>query len=255
MKSTIVPPPGLPDSVIIDDWPMNLEATRTELGKAIKRLERYQAVLRLASVEIEQRNRFIVALTTYASQAGRAAKQNDVIKLALVQAVETIGAPIGAILLVHPKTKELTLGVHKGLTPELIDILIGKEINKGATALMPHLAAGDGALLEYETTDDPKENPHPRSRGGPWLFSSDDFCILLMSGDFRTRHISYLCCVTNMIHITMGKNDCFQIGGIFLHFFSNVFNNLFCVMRQQLAEIHFLSHRRTSQRIGIKLFI
>ncbi len=157
MKATIVPPPGLPNSVIIDDWPMNLEATRAELGKAIKRLERYQAVLRLASVEIEQRNRFILALTTFAFQAGRAAKQNGVIKLALVQALETIGAPVGAILLVHPKTKELTLGVHKGLTPQLIDVLTGKELNKGATALMPHLVAGDGALLEYETTDDPKE--------------------------------------------------------------------------------------------------
>ncbi len=157
MKSSNISSPALPGPVVIDDWPMNLEATRAELGKARKRLERYQAVLRLANVEIEQRNRFILALTTFAYQAGRAAKQNGVLKLALVQALETIGAPVGAVLLVHPKTKELTLGVHKGLTPELSDVLTGKELNKGATALMPHLAAGDGALLEFETTDDPKE--------------------------------------------------------------------------------------------------
>ena len=157
MKPSIVPSPGMQDSVIVDDWPMNLEATRAELGKARKRLERYQAVLRLANVEIEQRNRFILALTTFGFQASRAAKQNGVLKLALVQALETIGAPVGALLLVHPKTKELTLGIHKGLTPELIGVLTGTELNKGATALMPHLVAGDGALLEFETTDDPKE--------------------------------------------------------------------------------------------------
>jgi len=148
---------ALHEPVVVKDWPMNLEATRTELSKARKRLERYQAVLRLANVEIEQRNRFILALTTFAHQAGRAAIQTNVLKLALVQALETIGAPAGAVLLVHPKTKELNIGVHKGLTRELIDILTGKELKKGAMALMPHLVAGDGALLEFETTDDPGE--------------------------------------------------------------------------------------------------
>jgi GAF domain-containing protein len=143
--------------VVIEGWPMNLGATRAELDKAKKRLERYQAVLRLASAEIEQRNRFILALTTFARQAGRAAKQMSVLKLALVQALETIGAPVGAVLLVHPITKDLNIGVHKGLTGELVDVLTGKELNKGAMALMPHLVAGNGALLEFETTDDSNE--------------------------------------------------------------------------------------------------
>lgn len=136
---------------------MSLEVTRSELQKAKSRLGRYQAVLRLANTEIEQRNQMIFALTTFSSQASRAGQFNAVLKLALVQALETIKAPVGAVILIHPETKELSLGVHKGLTPALIDILTGQELAKGAAALMPHLVVGDGALLEYDTADDPKE--------------------------------------------------------------------------------------------------
>ncbi|MEW5961597.1 MAG: GAF domain-containing protein, partial [Chloroflexota bacterium] len=143
--------------MVIDDWPMSLEATRAELQKARKQLERYQAVLRLANVEIEQRNRYIFALMTFAHRASRAARLNTVLKLALVQALETVGTPVGAVILIEPDTKELSLGVHKGLAPQLIDILTGKVLDDGAMALMPHLATGDGALLEYETADDSRE--------------------------------------------------------------------------------------------------
>jgi GAF domain-containing protein len=142
---------------VVDDWPMNLEATRSELRKAQKRLERYQAALRLADVEIKRRNRSIIALTTFAYQASHTAIPSDLLKLALVQSLETTNAPVGAILLIDAETKELTLGVHKGLTPELVRILTGQQLDKGATALMPHLVAGAGALLEYTTSDDEAE--------------------------------------------------------------------------------------------------
>ncbi len=142
---------------VINDWPVSLEATRAELQNAKKRLARYQAVLRLANIEIEQRNRNIFALMTFGHQASRAAKLNAVLKLALVQALDTIGAAVGAVILIDPETKELTLGVHKGLAPRLVNILIGLELENGATTLMPHLVAGDGALLEYATADDPQE--------------------------------------------------------------------------------------------------
>jgi GAF domain-containing protein len=142
---------------VINDWPISLEATRLELQNAKKRLARYQAVLRLANIEIEQRNRTLFALMTFAHQASRAAKLHAVLKLALVQALDTIGAAVGAVILIDPDTNELTLGVHKGLSPRLVNILTGLELENGASALMPHLVAGDGALLEYATADDPHE--------------------------------------------------------------------------------------------------
>ncbi|MFC1975546.1 GAF domain-containing protein [Chloroflexota bacterium] len=142
---------------VVDDWPMNLEGTRTELKKAQRRLERYQAALRLADVEIKRRNRSIIALTTFAYQASHTATPTGLLKLALVQALETSNASVGAILLIDAETKDLTLGVHKGLTPELIRILTGQRLDHGATALMPHLVAGASALLEYDTSDDEAE--------------------------------------------------------------------------------------------------
>ena len=70
---------------VVEDWPMNLAATRTELKKAQQRLERYQAALRLADVEIKRRNRSILALTTFAYQAIHSSNPTDLLKLALVQ--------------------------------------------------------------------------------------------------------------------------------------------------------------------------
>ena len=142
---------------VVQDWPMNLDATRRELKKAQQRLERYQAALRLADVEIKRRNRSIIALTTFAYQASHSTSPTDLLKLALVQALETADAPTGAILLIDAETRELTVGVHKGLTPDLIRIFTGQELGMGATALMPHLVAGAGALLEYDTSDDEAE--------------------------------------------------------------------------------------------------
>ncbi len=140
--------------LVVNNWPMSLDATREQLQKAQKRLERYRAALRLADVEIKRRNRDIIALTTFAYQASRVADPTTLLKLALVQALETINAPVGAIVLIDEETKALTLGIHKGLTPKLNDILTGQQLGAGATALMPHLVAGVGALLEYHTTND-----------------------------------------------------------------------------------------------------
>lgn len=151
--------PTLPteQTIVVDDWPMSLETTRTELQKARRRLERYQAVLRLANTEIEQRNRHIIALTTFTHQASRSLRVNTLLKLILVQALDTIAAPVGAVILFEPESKALSLVVHRGLSPHLIKILTGQEINRGATALMPHLVSGEGALLEYENSDDSNE--------------------------------------------------------------------------------------------------
>jgi GAF domain-containing protein len=142
------------EPLMVDHWPMNLADTRQALQKAKKCLERYQSALRLASLEIEQRNRSIVALTTLACQANHTTQPTDLLKLALTQAMNTTNAPTGAIVLIENGTKELTLGVHQGLTSELADILTGKQLENGATALMPHLVAGRGALLEYQTDDE-----------------------------------------------------------------------------------------------------
>lgn len=153
------------NELAVDTWPASLEATREQLKKAQVRLERYRAALRLAGAEIDQRNRGLIALTTFAYQAGRTANLATLLKLALVQALETTKAPMGAIVLIDADTKVLTLGVHKDVTPELAAVLTGQQLAGGATALMPHLVTGSGALLEYgETTDEAErlllENGH-----------------------------------------------------------------------------------------------
>ena len=142
---------------VVEDWPMGLEATRDQLKKAQQRLERYQAALRLAGVEIKRRNRGITALMTFAYQASSTANPATLLKLALIQALETTGASVGATVLINTETKALNLKVHKGLTPKLTQILAGQELGYGATALMPHLVAGAGALLEYQTSTDKLE--------------------------------------------------------------------------------------------------
>lgn len=145
------------NAFVIEDWPMNLEATRERLKNAQRRLEQYRAALRLAGVEIERRNRGIIALTAFSFQASATANPSALLKLALVQALETTAAPMGAIVIINPSTKRLLVNVHKGLTLELTDILTGQQVSSGATALMPHLVAGLGALLEQSSSDDPAE--------------------------------------------------------------------------------------------------
>jgi GAF domain-containing protein len=145
------------EATLIENWPMGLAATRDQLRKAEVRLERYRAALRLAGVEIERRNRGLLALTTFGYQASRVAQPMALLKLAMVQALETTGAPVGAVILIDTESKALTLNVHQGLTPELGRVLTGQQWDQGAMALMPHLVSGDGALLEYETSQDQAE--------------------------------------------------------------------------------------------------
>ncbi len=142
--------------LVVENWPMSVDAARERLKRAEQRLEQYRAALRLAGTEIERRNRGIIALTAFAYQASCMGNASAMLKLMLSQALETTSAPVGAIVTIDPVSKTLTVSVQKGLTAELIDILIGRQLGHGATALMPHLVAGSGALLE-QTSDDEAE--------------------------------------------------------------------------------------------------
>jgi len=141
----------------VDNWPMRLDALRSQLNKAQKLLAQYRTALRLARTEIERRNQSVLTLTAFAFQSGSVSKTATLLRLALARVLEASEAPVGAIILIDPDTKELTLGVHKGLTTELTRVLTGQEIGAGAAVLMPHLAAGSGALLEYASTHDKAE--------------------------------------------------------------------------------------------------
>jgi GAF domain-containing protein len=143
--------------IMVENWPLGLAATREQLAKAKRRLEQYRAAIRLATVEVQQRNRGIVALTNFAYHGGRLTTPAALLRFALTQALSLIEAPVGAIVLIQSETRELTLGVHKGLTVELKDILIGRQLGNGALALMPHLVAGKGALLERHPTTEIEE--------------------------------------------------------------------------------------------------
>ncbi len=133
----------------VNDWPMRLEDIREQLKKAQMLLEQYRAALHLARVEIERRNQSIIALTTFAYQASCAGSPTTVLKLALTRALEIADAQVGAIVLIDPESERLSLGVHKGLTTELSNILTGHKLSAGAGAIMPYLVTGAGALLEY----------------------------------------------------------------------------------------------------------
>jgi GAF domain-containing protein len=142
------------EPVAVDNWPMSSEAIHQQLKKAQAQLEQYQSSLHLASHEIEQLKRGIVAVTAFTSQAGRITKPLELLKLALIRALEVVEAPSGAIVLIEPETTALTLSFHKGLPPKLLKILAGHHFGDGAMALMPHLAAGEGTLFERDTGDD-----------------------------------------------------------------------------------------------------
>jgi len=148
-----------PDEAVfaVDNWPMRLDALRNQLKKAQKLLTQYRAALRLARTEIERRNHSLLTLSAFAFQSGSTSNLATLLKLALSRTLEVAEAPMGAIVLIDPDTKDLTLGVHKGLTTELTRVLTGQELDAGAAVLMPHLAAGSGALLEYASTDDKAE--------------------------------------------------------------------------------------------------
>jgi GAF domain-containing protein len=134
-----------------------LERTKKELEDARLKMERYRATLRLAGVNIERRNRVIRALTSFPYQASRMTEPAALLKLGLSQALEMTEAKVGAIVIIDPATKELSLGAHEGLTPDLVRILTGKQFDAGAATLMPHLVAGTGALVEESENADEGE--------------------------------------------------------------------------------------------------
>jgi GAF domain-containing protein len=133
---------------------MNLEATRKELKTIQKQQEQCRGALHLANLEIERRNQSLVTLTSFVRRVSLATRPSELLKLALETAITMTHAPMGAIVLIDTKTRELTLGIHEGLTPEILDILTGQQLEAGATVLMPHLVAGEGALLELDTAED-----------------------------------------------------------------------------------------------------
>ena len=145
------------ESLVINNWPIGLAAAQAKVEKTQAHLQRYQTALRIANAELEQRNRGITALTAFTYQCGRSTTPTALLKLALFQALKLTGASAGAIILIDETSKTLTLGVHKGLTPALRNILTGQELDNGATILMPHLVAGIGALLEQHTDGDSLE--------------------------------------------------------------------------------------------------
>ncbi len=128
------------------------------LQGTIMKLEQYRSAMRLASSEIGYRNRVIRTLTTFNYQASRQTKTTAVLQLALSQALKTARSEVGAIILIDPETKNLTMGVHQGLTPEMVRILTGRQYDESAAVLMPHLVAGKGALLELGSGSNINEN-------------------------------------------------------------------------------------------------
>ena len=140
------------------NWRHGQGADQKALQGTIMKLEQYRSAMRLASSEIEYRNRVIRTLTTFNYQASRQTKTTAVLQLALTQALKTARSEVGAIILIDPETKNLTMGVHQGLTAEMVRILTGRQYDESAAVLMPHLVAGKGALLELGSASNINEN-------------------------------------------------------------------------------------------------
>ena len=142
---------------LFPNWRNGRESENKALREAQKRLEQYRATVRLASAEIEYRNRVIRALTAFTYQASRLTSATDLLDLALGQALKTASAHMGSIILIDPATNNLTMGTYRGLTPDLVRILTGRQLDEGATVLMPHLVSGKGALVEVGDAIAPDE--------------------------------------------------------------------------------------------------
>jgi len=108
------------------NWRRGQGTDQKVLQGTIMKLEQYRSAMRLASSEIEYRNRVIRTLTTFNYQASRQIKATAVLQLALTQALKTARSEVGAIILIDPETKNLTMGVHQGLTSEMVRILTGR---------------------------------------------------------------------------------------------------------------------------------
>jgi GAF domain-containing protein len=127
------------------------------LREAELKLKRYRTMLRLTGTEIENRNRVIRSLTAFTYQASRLTEPSALFKLALNLALDTAKAHSGAIILIDQDSKALTMGAHRELTPDLVHILTGRQLDIAARALMPHLVEGKGALLELNQEFDEGE--------------------------------------------------------------------------------------------------
>lgn len=117
----------------------------------------YRALLRLAGIELDRRNRVIRALTSFTYQASRLTEPAALLNLSLSHALNTTQAEVGAIVLIDPESKMLTLGTHRGLVADCIHILTGKHFDVGAAVLMPHLVTGKGVLVEAHTSTTAEE--------------------------------------------------------------------------------------------------
>ncbi|MFO7537433.1 MAG: GAF domain-containing protein [Chloroflexota bacterium] len=111
-------------------------------------MKQYRSSLRLAGLEIENRNKVIKAITTFSYQASRLTDPATLLEFALKQSLAVTKAQGGAIVLIEPDSQKLTLGTHKGLASTLVNVLTGKCFNTEAVILMTNLVNGKGVLLE-----------------------------------------------------------------------------------------------------------
>ncbi len=137
----------------INLWPIPSEArskTAPVHNASQDKLGQYRTTLRLAGKEIERRNRVIRALTTFGHQASRVSDPTALMRLALEQVIHVTAAQVGAIILIDRNSNKLSLGTHVGLSPYLIRVLTGRQIDANAALFMPHVANGRGVLLEID---------------------------------------------------------------------------------------------------------
>lgn len=147
------------------NWWSTEENGRKELSRAQAKLEQYRASLRLASAEMERRSKAIRSVTAFIYQSSRLNEPAALLKTALTQALDMSSGNVGAIVLIDPESKTLQLGAHKGITDTLIRILTGRQLDRAATVIMPHLVVGEGILVEETSAVDEDERLFLRAAG------------------------------------------------------------------------------------------
>ena len=130
------------------NWRRGQGADQKALQGTIMKLEQYRSAMRLASSEIEYRNRVIRTLTTFNYQASRQTKTTAVLQLALSQALKTARSEVGAIILIDPAGDFEIVGTTSSI--ELAPNLVFSSSESGPS--LGGVRIGARALQNYEVS-------------------------------------------------------------------------------------------------------
>ena len=83
-----------PEGALLVDWPLHPDTAKSQLLQARAELERHKAALSLAKRETQSSTRVIKTLAVFTHQASQISSTDDLFRLTLKLALETVNAEI-----------------------------------------------------------------------------------------------------------------------------------------------------------------